>query len=133
MKVRFDKDTQLLEVMEANVANLGEEATKNLTLFYAQSDDRIVGFNLFNAVKNKKDLVYLPVRFRAAGLLRLLRFEEGLTQEELSLKAGVSFRTVQRAETGEINITLEMLSRFVNAFPKFDFTLLLESELKVSA
>ena len=73
MKVKYDKDTNLLEVIEPNVKNIGEEATKALTIFYSKSDDSIVGFNLFNAIKNKKDLVHLPIHFRVAGLLRILR------------------------------------------------------------
>jgi transcriptional regulator with XRE-family HTH domain len=48
--------------------------------------------------------------------IRLLRREAGLSQEDLGQSSGMSTSYISRLETGEVNPTVEALSRIVKVF-----------------
>lgn len=80
--------------------------------------------------RNKKndDLLSQQV----AELLRLLRIEKGLFQEELSQKVGQSASYVSRVETGKHTITLLTLDNYLKALDVsfIEFFTLLEKHKK---
>ena len=128
MKSFYDQEIDFLEVVETGHDNVGEEITKNLTLFYTEDDESFIGYALHGANRHMDDLVHVPADMRLAGILRVLRGTEGLTQKEFSDKTGISFRQVQRLEACERNAGLDILSRIVNAFPQWDFSILMRPQ-----
>ncbi|MBL6991567.1 MAG: helix-turn-helix transcriptional regulator [Bacteriovoracaceae bacterium] len=49
-------------------------------------------------------------------LIRDLRKERGLTQDELAKFAGVQFATLNRLENDRANVTIETLSKILDVF-----------------
>ena len=126
MKTYYDRDSDFLEVIEAGHENFAEDATQNLALFYTEDDERLIGFALHNAKSNLEDLVYVPIVFRLAGLVRMYRDSAGITQKQLSEKTGISFRQIQNIEAGETNASIAALSKIINTFPDWDFSILIK-------
>ena len=52
---------------------------------------------------------------RLAKNLRLIRKREGMTQEELAGRAGLSPRHIQKLEAAEVNVTLKTIALLANA------------------
>lgn len=126
MKTYYNSESDLLEVISVGEESFADDVTKNLALFYSEKDERFLGFALHNVSKNIKDLVHVPVIFRLAGLLRLYRESEGLTQKELSEKSGISFRQIQNIEAGETNASIASISKIIDSFPSWDFSILMK-------
>ena len=55
------------------------------------------------------------IRKRLASRLRLLRAELGLTQEAAAARSGLALRHLQKIEAGEVNATLNTLTRLATA------------------
>lgn len=128
MKTLYDPDVKYLEVFDSRRDFTGTPIDNDLTIFYDDKDQAIVGFSLEGAPKNIKKLSDLPARFKLAGLTFLIRKLENLTQEELGEKASLGRRTVQRLESGEANISYDNLLRIVETFPKYDYSVLLKPQ-----
>lgn len=58
---------------------------------------------------------FSSVRRRIAVRIRLLRACRGLSQEGLALKSGLSTRHLQKLEAGQVNVTIETLSKLSKA------------------
>ena len=55
------------------------------------------------------------VRDRIARCIRRLRLSRGLSQEALAQKSGLSPRHLQKLEAGQVNVTVESLSKVASA------------------
>ena len=128
MSYYYDRDIDYLEVVESYSKSYGEPVNKCLVVFKAESDGSVLGFSLEEASSNMRELLRLPVKFRMAGLIYVLRKKENLSQVELQDKTGVSRRTIQRIEKGELGISLENLTSIMQKFPQYDFSILLEPQ-----
>jgi transcriptional regulator with XRE-family HTH domain len=58
---------------------------------------------------------FTSVRKRIAVKIRLLRACRGLSQEALAQKSGLSTRHLQKLEAGQVNVTVESLSKLSKA------------------
>lgn len=58
---------------------------------------------------------FSSVRRRIAVRIRLLRASGGLSQEALAQKSGLSTRHLQKMEAGQVNVTIESLSKLSKA------------------
>lgn len=118
MKTMYDRDIDLLEVMDEGHKTIGKEVSDALTLFFTERDNELVGFSLEAASENLNALELVPYDLRLAAIVRLVRGVLGITQQELADKLDVNIRTIQRFESGaESNATFDNLIGIVDAAP----------------
>lgn len=55
------------------------------------------------------------LQLRLAKRVKSLRSSHKLTQEGLAIKANIALRHLQKIERGEVNVTLETLSKLAHA------------------
>lgn len=65
-------------------------------------------------VRKKSDKTFQAVRHRVARNLARIRAEQGLTFEMLADRSGLHWRHVQKIEAGDMNITLQTISRLAD-------------------
>lgn len=65
-------------------------------------------------MRKKSDKTFQAVRQRVARNLARIRAEQGLTFEMLADRSGLHWRHVQKIEAGDMNITLQTISRLAD-------------------
>lgn len=126
MRILYDKDSDYAEVLFKKTKNYVEEMSDLISVFKDERTDKVVGYQFENASKSalKTDLINSQVKL--AILLRMVRADLGLTQEEAARRIGeISTRHYQRLESGDENTTLDVLERITHAFPSADITAIL--------
>ena len=126
MKPYYDKDLDRIEILQKGKNVFGHEVDSDLTLFLYKKSEKFIGFGLSRAEKNIGKLVNVPVRFRLAAIVFLIRMKYELTQRQFGEKVGVTERTIQRIESCEANLTLENTVSIAEEFPEYDLSVLLK-------
>ena len=132
MNGRYDGDIDTFWFIKPGTNNIGEPVSKKLTLFLlAEDEESLVGFELTSASKSMHELCRLPLKWRLAGLLVLIRKLERITQAEFAEKTGISLSMIKKAESmTDSNLSLNTIHQIISAFPKYDFTSLMKADFK---
>jgi len=73
---------------------------------------------IINQIGSRKKKQYKSRYKSVLDVMRTTRRAMDLTQEELSIMAGISRSTIARIESGEENVEVETLMRLANAMKK---------------
>ena len=90
-----------------------------------------MGYGFEKASQSLFDSDALSPSLKLAALLKMIRANEALTQEQASTKIGeITLRHYQRLEAGEDNPTLSTIESAMKAFPTYDFSQNIKAFLK---
>ncbi|MDC0980204.1 helix-turn-helix transcriptional regulator [Bdellovibrionales bacterium] len=124
MKIHYDMDTGITEVFFEHAENYADEASEDIMVFRAEEDDRVVGYCFDNAAETAFENNFLTSNQKLAVLLKMIRTELALTQEQMAQKLDkMGLRQYQRLESGEENTTLNTIDKKVKKnLPDTDFS-----------
>lgn len=131
MTIFYDLDLDYAEIFFKKEANYGENLSDAIMAFRSEKNDKVVGYGFENASRTvfENDLISSSVKL--AALLKIVRAEGSLTQEQAAEKIGdLTLRHYQRLESGEENPTLGTIENIRAAFPSTDFSLILKPSPK---
>lgn len=132
MIIFYDSDRDYAEVFFKKEENYGESFDNIVTVFKSEKNDRPVGYGFEEASRRIFEYDLLSPGVKLAVLLRIVRAQSGLTQEQAAEKIHtITFRHYQRLEAGEENPTLSTIESIIAAFPDADFSLILKHSNKV--
>src|SRR5690606_17694981 len=98
------------EIFFRKEENYGEALNDLLTVFKSERNDKIIGYGFEEASRRLFESNLLSPSVKLAALLRIVRANHGLTQEQAAEKVrDITFRHYQRLESGEENPTLSTL------------------------
>lgn len=130
MHIFYDNERDYAEVFFSKEENYGEllEALDNTTMvFKSELDDRIIGYGFEEASRTLFASDFLSSSAKLAALLKMIRAQKALTQEQVIQKVGnLTLRHYQRLETGDENPTLGTIENLMVAFPDTDFSQILK-------
>lgn len=131
MNIFYDSDRDYAEVFFKKEENYGEPFDDVVTVFKSEKNDQPVGYGFEEASRRIFEYDLLSSGAKLAVLLRIVRAQGGLTQEQATEKIHtIAFRHYQRLEAGEENPTLSTLESIMAAFPDADFSLILKHSNK---
>jgi DNA-binding XRE family transcriptional regulator len=123
----YDKDRDYAEVFFKTEINYGESLNDSVTVFRSEKNDKVVGYGFEKASRSLFESSFLSPSAKLATLLKIIRAERGLTQEQAAEKIhDLTFRHYQRLESGDENPTLGTVQNLMAAFPDVDFSLILK-------
>ena len=125
MKVYYDKDIDYLEIFFESRPNYTHDISNTILEFRSEKDDHVVGYVFEQAMEDVSTFAPLTPQQRIAILSIIGRKKQNLDQETMAQKLGISYRTYQRIEEGEIS-KIEDLITNSSAFNDIDFTAILK-------
>lgn len=125
MKVYYDSDIDYLEVFFETEANYAHDIASSIVEFRSEKNDKIIGYAFERALSDVSTFDALTPQQRIALLSIIGRKRLGIDQEEMAKKLGISYRTYQRIEEGDIS-KIDDLITISGTLKDIDFTPILK-------
>ena len=125
LKLFYDPDISYLEIFFKKTPNYGIDLNSTIIEFRSELNDEIVGYGIHRPDKAIPSLTFIPPKVKIAVICFMRRKEKGLSEKEVAAKLGMSYRTYQRIEEGQISKIDDLLkiSKFIS---NLDFSQLLK-------
>lgn len=121
LKFFMDKDIDYLEVFFDQTPNYGEEDESGVLIFKSEINNSIVGYGFFSPFILVPHTSHLSPKLKIAVMCFMKRNQEGISEKAMAEKLGLSYRTYQRIEEGEIS-KIDDLIKISDLVPDLDFS-----------
>lgn len=125
LKLFYDPDISYLEFFFKKSPNYGVDMNKNIIEFRSENNDAVIGYGFNHPQKTVPAATFIPPKIKIALMCFLKRKELGLSERELAAKIGMSYRTYQRIEEGEIS-KIDDLIKISKFIEDIDFSQILK-------
>lgn len=130
MKISYDKKTNFMALrFESGIETYVEDFKEGIDIVLAEEDDRVVGYNLYEADKTILDFEEVRTSQKLAMLVKLYRKMLDLTQEEVSEKTLIPLPTLKMIEKGDKETSVENVSRLKKVLSEMDLNALSKSKV----
>lgn len=120
MKIFYDVKTDFLTIRYEKVDGHVDDYSDGIDVVRAEDDDRVIGFDLHNARKTLLHFCEVTAAEKLAMFIKLYRKRHGMTQEDLHHVSNIPLPTVKMIEKGEMETSIENLSKIKRALPEID-------------
>ncbi|MFT6071026.1 MAG: DNA-binding XRE family transcriptional regulator [Bacteriovoracaceae bacterium] len=129
MKISYDAKTDFMSIRLENVECYVEDFLDGVDAVLAEEDDRVVGYDLYNARKTIISFKEVTSSQKLAMLIKLYRKRSNMTQEDLNKASGIPLPTIKMIEKGEKETSIENVSKLKRALPEIDLNSISISKL----
>jgi DNA-binding XRE family transcriptional regulator len=129
MKISYDAKTDFMSIRLENVECYVEDFLDGVDVFLAEEDDRVVGYDLYNARTTIISFKEITSSQKLAMLIKLYRKRSNMTQEDLYKASGIPLPTIKMIEKGEKETSIENVSKLKRALPEIDLNSISISKL----
>lgn len=121
MKIIYDTKTDFLAIrFEPVFETYVEDYEDGVDIIRAEDNDRVVGYNLYNARTTILNFKEVTTSQKLAMLVKMYRKRSGLTQQDLYKLSKIPLPTIKVIEKGEMETSVENVSRLKRALPEID-------------
>ena len=121
MKIYYDKKTDFMTIsFETGIETYAEDFSDGVDIIKAEKDDRIIGYNLYNARVSISGFKEVTTSQKLAMLVKMYRKRSDLTQEDLNKLCNIPLPTLKTIEKGEQETSVENVSKLKRALPEID-------------
>lgn len=120
MKISYDAKTDFMSIRLESVECYVEDYLDGVDIILAEEDDRVVGYDLYDARKTIISFKEITSSQKLAVLTKLYRKRSGMTQEALHKACSIPLPTIKMIEKGEKETSIENVSRLKRALPEID-------------
>lgn len=114
---------------ESRVESYVEDFKNGVEIVLAEDDDRVIGYDLYEADKNIMDFDEVNASQKLAMLVKMYRETHGMTQIDLSEKTNIPLPTIKMIEKGDKETSIEKVSRLKKALPEIDLNAISKSKV----
>jgi DNA-binding XRE family transcriptional regulator len=129
MKISYDVKTDFMSIRFESVECYVDDFLDGVDAVYAEDDDRLVGFDLYNARVSILAFKEVTSAQKLAMLMKLYRKRSSLTQDDLHRATGIPLPTIKVIEKGTKETSIENLSKIKRALPEIDLNTLSHTKL----
>ena len=121
MKVSYDMKTDFLAIrFESEASTYVDDFGNGVDVVRAEADDRIVGYDLYNARVAILEFKEVTTSQKFAILVKIYRKCSGMTQEDLGRLSNIPLPTIKIIEKGDSETGVENVSRLKRVLPEID-------------
>ena len=121
MKISYDKKTDFMAIrFEAGIESYVDDFYRGVDIVKAEDDDRVVGYDLYNAHKSILKFKEVVTAKKLAMLVKMYRKRAGMTQEDLSIASKIPLPTIKMIEKGTKETSVENASKIKKVLPGID-------------
>ena len=129
MKISYDAKTDFMSIRLEKVECYASDFLDGVDVILAEEDDRVVGYDLYNARTTIISFKEITSSQKLAMLIKLYRKRSNMTQEDLNKATGIPLPTIKMIEKGEKETSIENVSKLKRALPEIDLNSISISKL----
>ncbi|MBT7610548.1 MAG: helix-turn-helix domain-containing protein [Bacteriovoracaceae bacterium] len=132
MKIYYDKKTDFMAItFESEIETYADECEGGYDIVKAEDDDRVVGYNLYNARTSIIEFSEVTSKVKFAMFMKMYRKRKGLTQEDLFEQSHLPLATIKSLESGNTSAGIESITKVKAILQEIDMNAVTSNVKKV--
>ena len=118
MYIYYNTKTDYLEVFKKEASNYGHLIDDGVFEMRSTETKEVIGYGIENASQEIKKLNIFDALLKFSIIVKILRLQKGITEEEMAKKLNIALLPYQQIESGKNNPTLETVLKIKKILPE---------------